>query len=160
MLKKRKYFISLLLIFVLIIFTGCSIRKIVKTDETEEFTKSLLESNEKVKELNFYFIKPSLNADLVHDGDLDEEEFEDLIDEFKTLVDIEFMEKIGEKYWKGIRPYGFNVYVHIDEIRKDNYDYLLESSYRKYSNQPDGPDNIDGYQTYTIFDPHISPEPK
>lgn len=158
MLKKRKYFISLLLISGLIIFTGCSINKNVKTDETEEFTKSILESNEKVKELNFYFRRPSLHSDLIHDGDLDEEEFEDLIDEFKTLIDIEFMEKIGEKYWKGIRPSGFNIYIHIDEI--NDYDYLLESHYRKYRNQPDGPDNIDGYQTYIIFDPHISPEPK
>lgn len=160
MFKKRKYITSLLLLISLILLTGCSISKKVRTDETEEFTKSILDSNKKVKELNFYFIKPSLNADLVHDGDLDKEEFEDIINEFKTLVDIEFMEKIGEKYWKGIIPRGFNIYIHIDEMRKDNYDYLLESSYRKYSNQPDGPDNIDGYQTYTIFDPHISPELK
>ncbi len=159
MFKKRKYIISLLLIS-LILFTGCSISKKVKTDETEEFTKSILESNEKIKELEFYFIKPDFCADLVHDGDLDEEEFEDIINEFKTLVNIEFMEKVGEKYWKGLRPKGFNVYIHIDEMRKDNYDYLLESTYRKHSNQPDGPDNIDGYKTYTIFDPHISPEPK
>lgn len=136
----------------LFLTTGCSVSKEVRTDETKELTKSVLESNKKVKELNFYFRRPSLNVDLAYDGDLEIEEIEDLIDEFKALIDMEFMEKIGEKYWKGTRPYGFNIYIHIDKIRKDNYDYLLQSNYRKYSNKPDGPDNIDGYQSYSIID--------
>ena len=140
------------MIVALFLTTGCSVSKKVRTEETKEFTKSVLESNKKVKELNFYFRRPSLNVDLAYDGGLETEEIEDLIDEFKTLIDIEFMEKIGEKYWKGTRPYGFNIYIHIDKIRKDNYDYLLESHYRRYSNKPDGPDNIDGYQSYTIID--------
>lgn len=152
MKKKRIFIISLLMIVALFLTSGCSVSKKVRTNETKKFTKSVLESNKKIKELNFYFIRPSLNVDLAYDGGLETEEIEYLIDEFKTLIDIEFMEKIGEKYWKGTRPYGFNIYIHLDKIRKDNYDYLLQSNYRKYSNKPDGPDNIDGYQSYTIID--------
>lgn len=152
MTKRRMPTTSILIIVALLIFTGCSASRKVRTNETEEFTKSILESNQKVKKLSFYFIRPSLNVDLAYDGDIGTGELEDLVNEFKTLIDIEFMDQIGEKYWKGLRPYGFNIYIHIDKIRKDNYDYLLESHYRKYSNQPDGPDNIDGYQTYSILD--------
>lgn len=152
MRRKRIFTIGMLIIVSLFFITGCSVSKKVKTEETKEFTKSLLESNKKVKELNFYFRRSSLNVDLAYDDDIETEEIEDLIDEFKTLVDIEFMDSIGEKYWQESRPNDFNIYIHIDKIRDDNYDYLVSSGYRKYNNKPDGSDNIDGYQSYTIFD--------
>lgn len=159
-MKYKRFIVGILLISMLLLIAGCSVRKNVKIKEVKEFTESILESNEKIKELDFYFIKPDLYADLVYDGDLDEKEIQSLIEEFKTLIDIEFMDKIGEKYWKGLRPNGFGLYIYLDNIKDNNYDYLLESSYRKDLKLNDSPDNIDGYQTYTIFDPNISPKLK
>lgn len=152
MLKNRRYIYGVLLIVFLLLITGCSLRKNVRIKEVKEFTKSILESNEKVKELKFYFRRPGLYADLAYDGDLETEEIEDLIDEFKTLIDIDFMNKIGDKYWKGSRPYKFGLYIYVDKIRDDNYDYFLESRYRKDPSMSDGPDNIDGYETWSIID--------
>ena len=76
--------------------------KIVEEEDTsklkkvKEFTGSILESNEKIKSLDFYFVRPYLGSHLVYDGELDKEELRDLVDEFKTLIDIEFMQRIGE----------------------------------------------------------------
>lgn len=152
MFKKRKYTFGILLISCLLIFTGCSVTKNVKNKEVKEFTKSLLESNEKVKELKFYLRRPGLYADLAYDGDLDEKEMQYLIDEFKTLINIEFMNRIGDEYKKGSRPIDFGLYIHIDKIRDDRYDYLVTSRYHKEPIVNDDPDNIDGYETWSIID--------
>lgn len=101
MAKKRKYIFAILLVFLLLLLIACSVRKNVRNKEVIEFTKSILESNEKIKDLNFYFIRPYLGAKLVHDGDLDKEELQNIKKEFKSLINIEFMQKIGDKYWGG-----------------------------------------------------------
>lgn len=151
--KKRVFIISILLIVLLLLFTGCSVRKNVKLKEVKEFSESILESNEKIKRLNFYFIRPYLGANLVYDGDLDQEELQYLIDEFKTLIDVEFMQKIGDEYWGGSRPSEFKIYVYIDTMdnkREGDYDYLISSRYNKTHIHDEEPDNIDGYQTWHI----------
>lgn len=152
MFEKRKYIFGILIISCLLVFTGCSVRKNVKIKEVKDFTESTLESNEKIKSLDFYFIRPYLGANLVYDGDLEEGELKDLVDEFKTLIDIDFMQRIGDKYWGGSRPNEFVLYVYVDEI-KDNkhehtYDYKIFSQYNKTFNSNEIPENIDGYKTW------------
>lgn len=151
MFKKRKHIISLLLIF-LIIFTGCSVRKTVKDEEIDEFIESILESNEKVKELKFYYRRPGLYADLAYDGVLDKEGVQGLIDEFKTLIDIEFMEKIRDEYSKQADPIHFGLYIYTDEIRDDGYEYFVTTRYHKEPVINDDPDNVDGYETWSILE--------
>lgn len=154
MLKKRKCFFGILIISSLLLFTGCSVRKNVKNKEVKEFIKYILESNEKVKDLSFYFLRPSLYSDLVYDGDLDKEDFKNLIDEFNKKIDIEFMQRIGDKYWGGSRPSEFNLYVHVDKNRSDKkkhtYDYKISSEYNKTFVHDEETDNIDGYETWHI----------
>ena len=70
MVKKRILIIGILLIIFLLLFTGWSVRKTVRLREVKEFSISILESNEKIKELDFYFIRPYLGANLVYDGEL------------------------------------------------------------------------------------------
>ena len=154
MLKKRKYNLVILIISCLLLFTGCSVRKNVRNKEVKEFTKSILESNERVKDLSFYFLRPSLYSDLVYDGDLEKEDFQSLIDEFNKKIDIEFMQRIGDKYWGGSRPSRFNLHVHVDKNRSDKkkhtYDYKISSQYNKTFVHDEEPDNIDGYETWHI----------
>lgn len=61
MYRKRKYILGILALVCLIIFTGCSVRKNVKNKEVKEFTKSILESNNKIKDLNGITIEPSID---------------------------------------------------------------------------------------------------
>lgn len=151
MKKKRIFIISVIIIVGLFILTGCSIRKNVKNEEVKEFTKSILESNEKIKALKFYYRRPGIYADLAYDGELNEEDIESLIDEFKTLIDIEFMERMKNEYWKGTSPLDFGLYIHIDEIRDDSYKYFITSRYHKEPIVNDDPNNIDGYETWSIL---------
>lgn len=151
-MKKKEYLlVSMIIIIVLFIFTGCSVTKIVKDEEVKEFTESILESNEKIKALKFYYRRPGLYADLAYDGELNEKDIQNLIDEFKTLIDVEFMEKMGNKYSKGAGPLHFGLYIHIDQIRDDSYKYLLTSRYHKEPIVNDDPDNVDGYETWSIL---------
>lgn len=156
MKKKKMFIIGMLLIAFLLLFTGCSVRKNVRNKEVKDFTESILESNKKVKDLSLYFIRPYLGGELVYDGDLDKEDFQNLIDEFNKMVDIEFMQRIGDKYWKGIRPDEFILYVHVDKNRSDKsehtYDYQISSRYNKTYVSDENPENIDGYKTWFIED--------
>ena len=156
MLGKRRYIFVILIIISLIILTGCSVRKTVRDKEVKEFTKYILESNEKVKDLSFYFLRPYLAGDLVHDGDLEKEDFQNIIDEFDKKIDIEFMQRIGDRYWGGSRPNEFILYVHVDKNKSDKnkhfYDYEISSEYNKTFRSDEDPENIDGYQTWHIFD--------
>lgn len=156
MLKKGKYILGILIICCLLLFTGCSVRKNVRNKEVKEFTKSILESNKKVKDLSFYFIRPYLGGELVYDGDLDKQDFQNLIHEFDEKIDIEFMQRIGDKYWGGSRPSSFVLYIYVDNKRNDKnehtYDYLISSRYNKTHVHDENPENIDGYKTWKISD--------
>ena len=114
------FIIGMLLIVFLLLFTGCSVRKNVRNKEVKDFTESILESNKKVKDLSFYFIRPYLGGELVYDGDLDKEDCQNLIDEFNKMVDIEFMQRIGDKYWKGIRPDELNFEL-VNNLNKESH---------------------------------------
>lgn len=156
MLKKRKYILGILIICCLLLFTGCSVRKNVRNKEVKEFTKSILESNKKVKDLSFYFIRPYLGGELVYDGDLDKQDFQDLIQEFNEKIDIEFMQRVGDKYWGGSRPSSFVLYIYVDNKRnhkhEHTYDYLISSGYNKTHVRDENAENIDGYKTWKISD--------
>lgn len=155
MYKKGKHVISILLIIILaitIILSGCSIRKRVRTKEIKEFTKKLLESNDKIVSLKFEFIRPSLYADVLYEIDLEKEDFQHLKDSFKTLIDVDFMRKIGDKYWDGIRPSHFILKVNVEKEDKDNIEYEIHSNYNKTKVSNEDPDNIDGYETWYIED--------
>lgn len=154
MFEKRKYIFMILIISSLLLFTACSVRKNVKSKEVKVFTNSILESNKKVKDLSFYFLRPYLAGELIHEGDLDKEDFKKLIDEFDKKIDIEFMQRIGDKYWNGSRPNEFILYVYVDKKRSDKnkhtYDYKISSEYNKTYRSDENPENIDGYQTWHI----------
>jgi hypothetical protein len=153
--NKKIFIIGILLLTVLLIFTGCSVRKNVKIKEVKEFTKSVLESNDKIKKLDFYFVRPYLGSHLVSDGDLDKGDLQSIKEEFKSLIDIEFMQRIGDKYWGGSRPSRFNLYIYIDTMdnkKEGHYDYKISSEYNKTHIHDEEADNIDGYQTWFISD--------
>lgn len=151
--KRKRFIIIILLIVSLFSLIGCDVSKNVKNKEIKEFTESILESNKKIKELKFYFRRPSLWAELVYDGDLDKEDLQFLVDEFKTLINVKFMQKIGDEYWGGSRPSEFNLNIYVDEKKNENdYDYQINSQYNKTHIHDEDPDNIDGYETWTISD--------
>ena len=153
MLKRKRFIISILLIVCLYSLIGCDISKNVNNKEVKEFTKSILESDDKIKELKFYFRRPSLWAELVYDGELDKEDVQLITDEFKTLINVKFMQKIGDEYWGGSRPSEFNLYIYVDEKKDEtDYDYQITSKYNKTHISDEDPENIDGYETWTISD--------
>ncbi len=153
MLKRKRFIISILLIVCLFSLIGCDISKNVKNKEVKEFTKSILESDKKIKELKFHFRRPSLWAELVYDCELDKEDLQLLIDEFKTLINVKFMQRIGDEYWGGSRPSEFNLYIYVDEKKDENdYEYQITSKYNKTHISDEDPENIDGYETWTISD--------
>lgn len=148
--KKILFLISISLLIITVAYYSNSGR--VTTVETKEFTKSLLESNPKVLKLKFYFRRPSLCADIVYNGDLEKEDFKCLINEFKTLIDIDFMQEIGNKYWNGSRPNSFVLRIDIGEDDKNSFDYEIYSNYNKTKVHDEEPNNIDGYETWYIED--------
>ena len=153
MLKRKRFIISILLIVCLFSLIGCDISKNVKNKEVKEFIKSILESDDKIKELKFYFRRPSLWAELVYDGELDKEDLQLITDEFKTLINVKFMQRIGDEYWGGSRPSEFNLYIYVDEKKDEtDYDYQITSKYNKTHISDEDPENIDGYETWTISD--------
>lgn len=153
MIKRKRLIISVLLIVSLFGLIGCDVDRKVKNEEIKKFTESILESNDKILELNFYFRRPTLRGKMVYEGDLDKEDFQFLVNEFKTLIDVEFMQKIGDEYRRGARPSGFNLNIYVDEKKEENnYDYQISSQYNKTHIHDEEPDNIDGYETWTIYD--------
>ena len=150
-MNKRSSLITMCLVLILVT-TGCSRTKTVKTKETKEFTKAILESNEKIKSLKFYFTRPHLKAEMIYEGDLADIDFSYLIQEFGSLIDIGFMQGIGDQYWVGEIPWQFNLNVHVDEKLDDGYDYQLFTRYNKEHIRNEDPDNIDGYDTWHIND--------
>ena len=150
-MKKRNLLIAIFLVLTIFI-TGCSVTKTVKTKETKEFTKAILKSNEKIKSLKFYFTRPHLNAEMIYDGDLGDIDLRYLIQEFDPLIEIDFMQEIGEQYWAGGVPWQFNLNVHVDKKLEDGYDYQLFTRYNKEHIRNEDPDNIDGYETWYIQD--------
>ncbi len=151
--KKFKFLISTLIIITLLSSTGCSRNINAKTKEIKEFKKSLYEFDENIKKVNFYYRRPSLHAKLYYTAKLDEEKLKSLKNEFKRLINIEFMHKIGDKYAKGSRPSNFtlNIYLGYDTSLSENeYDYRITSRYNKTHISDENPDNIDGYETWII----------
>ncbi len=150
-MNRRNSLIAIILSLTLIM-TSCSVTKKVSIQETKQFTNTILKSNEKIKNLEFYFTRPHLKAEMVYEGDLEADDFRYLIEEFKVLIDIDFMQKIGDKYWAGDIPWQFNLNVHVDEKLDDSYDYQLFSRYNKEHIRNEDPENIDGYETWHIDD--------
>ena len=150
-MNKRSSLITICLVLIYII-TGCSRTKTVKTKETKEFTKAILESNGKIKSLKFYFTRPRLKAEMIYEGDLADIDFRYLIQEFEPLIEIDFMQEIGGRYWAGEIPWQFDLNVHVDEKLDDAYDYQLFTRYNKEHIRNEDPDNIDGYETWHIND--------
>lgn len=88
---------------------------------------------------------------MVYEGPLEKEKLISITEDFKALVDVEFMQKIGDNYWGGARPYGFELYIYSNKDKEGNdYDYLIDSRYNKTYIVDENPDNIDGYKTWTI----------
>lgn len=155
MIKRKGFIISILLLLIVSSFSlvGCNKSKNVKIKEIKEFTESISKSNTKIKELKFYFHRPSLKAELIYDSELDEENLNILVEDFKGLINVEFMQRIGNEYWGGVRPSNFKLYIYVDEKKDENdYKYRIISKYNKTHISDEDPDNIDGYETWIISD--------
>ncbi len=152
-MKKRYFFISILLIICLFILTGCARPKKVKLAEVKKFTKSLYKFDENVKDLSFYYDRRTLYAKLYYTDLLNDEKLKSLENEFKKLINIDLMKKVGDKYGKGTRldEFFLNIYIGYDKnIALNDYDYKILSRYNKTPIVDENPDNIDGYKTWHI----------
>lgn len=61
--------------------------------EVRQFTETVCRSDEHIKDLKFYFRRPTLRAEMVYEGPLNEEKLISIMKDFKALVDVEFMQK-------------------------------------------------------------------
>ena len=151
---KKKFFLAGIILFAVLLIlveSNPSRSKRVRMKEVRQFTETVCRSDEHIKDLKFYFQRPTLRAEMVYEGPLDKEKLISLMEDFKALVDVQFMQKIGDKYWGGARPYGFALYIYCDKDKEgNNYDYLIDSRYNKTHIADENPDNIDGYKTWTI----------
>ena len=151
---KKKFFLAGIILFAVLLIlveSNPSRSKRVRMKEVRQFTKTMCRSDEHIKDLKFYFQRPTLRAEMVYEGPLDKEKLISLMEDFKALVDVQFMQKIGDKYWGGARPFGFALYIYCDKDKEGNdYDYLIDSRYNKTYIDDENPDNIDGYKTWTI----------
>lgn len=150
-MKKKIFLAGIILSALLLILVECNSDKRVCMKEVRQFTETVCRSDEHIKDLKFYFRRPTLRAEMVYEGPLEKEKLISITEDFKALVDVEFMQKIGDNYWGGARPYGFELYIYCDKDKEgNNYDYLIYSQYNKTYKVDENPDNIDGYKTWTI----------
>lgn len=154
---KKKIFLAgvilagIILSAVLLILVASNPNKRVHMKEVRQFTETMCRSDEHIKDLKFYFRRPTLRAEMVYEGLLEKEKLISITEDFKALVDVEFMQKIGDNYWGGARPYDFELYIYCDKNKEgNNYDYLIYSRYNKTYKVDENPDNIDGYKTWMI----------
>lgn len=151
---KKKFFLAGIILFAVLLIlveSNPGRSKRVRMKEVRQFTETMCRSDEHIKDLKFYFQRPALRAEMVYEGPLEKEKLISLMEDFKALVDVQFMQKIGDKYWGGARPYGFALYIYCDKDKEgNNYDYLIDSRYNKTYIDDENPDNIDGYKTWTI----------
>lgn len=150
-MKKKIFLAGIILSAVLLILVECNPDKRVRMKEVRQFTETMCRSDEHIKDLKFYFQRPTLRAEMVYEGPLEKEKLISITEDFKALVDVEFMQKIGDTYWGGARLSGFELYIYCDKDKEgNNYDYLIYSQYNKTYKVDENPDNIDGYKTWTI----------
>ena len=150
-MKKKIFLAGIILSTVLLILVECNPDKRVRMKEVRQFTATMCRSDEHIKDLKFYFRRPTLRAEMVYEGQLEKEKLISVTEDFKALVDVQFMQKIGDNYWGGARPSDFELYIYCDKDKEgNNYDYLIDSQYNKTYRYDENPDNIDGYKTWTI----------
>ena len=152
-MKKKIFLAGIILSALLLILveSNPSRSKRVRMKEVRQFTETMCRSDEHIKDLKFYFQRPTLRAEMVYEGPLERERLISIMEDFKALVDVEFMQKIGDNYWGGARPSDFVLYIYSDKEKEGNdYDYLIYSQYNKTYRSDENPDNIDGYKTWTI----------
>lgn len=150
-MKKKILLAGVILFAVLLILVETNPNKRVRMKEVRQFTETMCRSDEHIKDLKFYFQRPGLRAEMVYESPLDKEKLICIMEDFKALVDVEFMQKIGDNYWGGARPSGFELYIYCDKDKEgNNYDYSIYSQYNKTYRSDENPDNIDGYKTWTI----------
>ena len=150
-MKKKIFLAGIILSALLLILVECNPDKRVRMKEVRQFTETVCRSDEHIKDLKFYFRRPTLRTEMVYEGPLEKEKLISITEDFKALVDVEFMQKIGDKYWGGARPSDFELYIYSDKDKEGNdYDYLIYSQYNKTYRSDENPDNIDGYKTWTI----------
>lgn len=152
-MKKKIFLAGIILSALLLILVESNPDKRVRMKEVRQFTETMCRSDEHIKDLKFYFQRPTLRAEMVYEGPLEKEKLISLMEDFKALVDVQFMQKIGDKYWGGARPSGFGLYIYSNKDKEGNdYDYLIYSRYNKTYIADENPDNIDGYKTWTIYE--------
>ena len=153
---KKKFFLAGIILFAVLLIlveSNPGRSKRVRMKEVRQFTETMCRSDEHIKDLKFYFQRPALRAEMVYEGPLEREKLISIMEDFKALVDVQFMQKIGDKYWGGARPSGFELYIYCDKDKEgNNYDYLIYSQYNKTYIADENPDNIDGYKTWSIAD--------
>ena len=151
---KKKFFLAGIILFAVLLIlveSNPGRSKRVRMKEVRQFTETMCRSDENIKGLKFYFQRPTLRAEMVYEDPLEKEKLISIMEDFKALVDVQFMQKIGDNYWGGARPYGFELYIYCDKDKEgNNYDYRIRSQYNKTYIVDENPDNIDGYKTWTI----------
>ena len=133
-------------------FTGQNVETIVRTKEVKEFTKEMLNSNKKIKKLNFYYFTGYFCADLIYDGDLDKEDMQLLTNQIKSFINIENMTKIQNKYWDNSEVPRVEIYIYVDDIKnKRDYDYIIRNDHELAATIEKSEDK-DVYGKWTIWD--------
>lgn len=140
-MKKKIFLAGIILSTILLILVECNPDKRVRMKEVRQFTETVCRSDEHIKDLKFYFRRPTLRAEMVYEGPLEKEKLISITEDFKALVNVEFMQKIGDNYWGGARPSGFELYIYCDKDKEGNdYDYLIYSQYNKTYKVDENPD--------------------
>lgn len=160
-MKKIKLLSIILSIFLLIgisirvyysTFTGQNVKTIVRTKEVKEFTKKLVDSNDKVKKLNFYYLTGYFSGDLICGSDLNKEDMKLLVTQLKTFINTENMKRIQNKYWDNSELPRVEIYIYIDDIKsKKDYDYIMRNDHELLATI-EKPEDIDLYSKWTIWD--------
>lgn len=133
-------------------FTGQNVETIVRTKEVKEFTKEMVNSNKKIKKLNFYYFTGYFCADLIYDDDLNKEDMNLLTDQFKSFINVENMKKIQKKYWDNSEIPRVEIYIYVDDIRnKRDYDYIMRNDH-ELAATIEKPEDADVYSKWTVWD--------
>lgn len=138
----------------LLLLSGCSVQKRVRTKEFYDFQKEMLATG-KVRRVDIYFRRPSLWIYIVTKEDFGYNDMREAVERLKPLINMEAMNEIARRYWaEKSHLQSVEVIFYRGEIDKNdmnkNVIYSLGTDYRKTHNGYDIPSNIDGYHTWYI----------
>lgn len=139
------------------VLSSCSRDKKVKLEETNQFIKEMKEVNTNISNIRFYHRRPGLRSEIILDKDeLSQLELEEIVKGYKELVNTNLLEKVSNKYAKGVKL--SRCTVDILNSKKERLYYLATYYVKKHNVDERIPSNIDGYKTWYIDDGYSDPE--